>query len=100
MCYVDPTSLSPTEKNKERKEKEKEKAPRYYVYQMLITENVDYPERKVGDIEEEMTEERAEKIQSLRDFLTTYFGDERFRDLLFDNGDEEAISDDKTAENS
>lgn len=65
-------------------ETEEEEEPRYYVYQMLITEDVEYPEKKIGEIVDEMTEERREEIESVRAFLSQHDGDELFTNLLYE----------------
>ena len=64
-------------------EEEAAREPRYYVYQMLITEDMEYPEKKVGDILEEMSEDRREEIETVRALLMSNSGDELFTDLLY-----------------
>lgn len=61
---------------------EAEREPIFYVYQMLITESVDHVDDKIGDIEEELTEDRRATIEEIRELLTEYAGDELFTNDL------------------
>ncbi|MDZ4217342.1 MAG: hypothetical protein U1C97_03450, partial [Candidatus Gracilibacteria bacterium] len=55
----------------------------YYLYQMLLTESVPYPDKKIGDIEVEASEQRRADIVEIRDFLAEHKGNDLFTPILF-----------------
>lgn len=58
-------------------------APRYYVFQMLITEDTQYTDKKIGEIVEEASEERLADIERIRTLLTAHGGNALFTEMLF-----------------
>jgi hypothetical protein len=81
--------LDSAEENFERDEKdndeseEKEEKKRYYVFQMLLTEAVEYTDKRIGQIREEISEERKLAVEDIRELLTAHGGDRLFSELLF-----------------
>lgn len=60
-----------------------EEEKRYYVFQMLLTEEVPYTDKKIGQIKEEASEERLAQIEEIRQMLTAHGGDRLFSEILF-----------------
>ncbi|MGE3279297.1 MAG: hypothetical protein AB7J40_05985 [Candidatus Altimarinota bacterium] len=58
-------------------------APRYYVYQMMLQDQVPFQEDQIGDIAVATPEDRLTKMEEVKAFLSTYSGDEIFSALLF-----------------
>lgn len=76
--------LESAEENFDTDEEESdEKEKKYYVFQMLLTEEVEYTDRKIGNIKEEASEERLSEVQDIQEFLTAHGGDRLFTELLF-----------------
>jgi len=73
----DEESFSSSEEDSEMVQK------KYYVYQMLIQDQVPYQEGQIGDIAVEVSPEQQQKIEEIKAFLNTYSGDEVFTSLLY-----------------
>lgn len=58
-------------------------APRFYLYQFLITEEVPLTEEEMPDVASEISAEKKALIEEIRAFLNTHPGDEIFTPLLF-----------------
>ena len=59
------------------------KEQRHYLYQMLIAQDIDYPEQKIGAIAEEMTDQQVQDFERVKGFLNRHTGDEMFTEILF-----------------
>lgn len=51
---------------------------KYFIYQMMITDQVPYEDKKIGDIAVEITPELQQQMEQVKSFLNTYSGDELF----------------------
>lgn len=64
-------------------EGEEVRPPKYYLYQLLITDDVPYEGKKIGEIVVEISEERKADFDRVRDLLNRFSGDQLFTALLF-----------------
>jgi len=56
--------------------------PKYFVYQMMISEGVDYTEEKIGDIEIELSGERKNMIEKIRVLINSHSGEEFYTEIM------------------
>jgi hypothetical protein len=66
-----------------KEEESFEDKKRFYLYQMMITDQQPFVEGQVGDIELEMTDDQRELFEDVLDFLNRHPGDEMFTPLFF-----------------
>ncbi len=71
------------ENESDRNEEEELVEKKYYVFQMLLTEELEYTDKKIGQIREEVEEKRMNEVVELRELLTAHGGDKLFSELLF-----------------
>lgn len=62
---------------------EEEVVPKYYLYQLLITDDVPYEGKKIGEIAVEIPEDRKSDFDRVRDLLNRFPGDQLFTSLFF-----------------